>query len=176
MTHAQRQAWLSVPETTRKELYVSCWYASEHESAAMWKLYLSDLTGVAIKSSTDRLIDIAERSAYTIGMTHVEYVNYETESIPITNTLFPVKHKRLSFAHEQEFRAVIWSSMTDNEPLIAKDVPCVSVPIIPAHLIEAVHVSPLAPRWVGELVQKIITRYGLNAPVIRSILYDRPIS
>ena len=37
-------------EVSRRQMFISCWFASEHESAAMWKLYLQSPEGIAIKT------------------------------------------------------------------------------------------------------------------------------
>jgi len=167
--------WIKFPETMRKQLYVSCWFASEHESAAMWKLYISSSEGIAIKTNTDSLAAVLNASTLTIGMSAVRYIDYEKTSIPFGNALFPVIHKRMSFAHENEIRAVIWSELTDNRPQIETQAMCVHVPVDPSVLIEAVHVSPAAPAWFGALVEKVVGRYQLHLPVVRSGLYSRPV-
>jgi hypothetical protein len=41
-------------------------------------------------------------------------------------------------------------------------------------LIKAVHVSPVAPLWLFELVRSICSRYGLNAAVLQSHLSPSP--
>lgn len=170
----QAELWVKYPEVMRTKLYVSCWYASEFESAAMWKLYLSGSVGIAIRTNTDLLTDALESCPYTVGMSEVQYIDYETMSVPLENALFPVMHKRLSFAHEKEFRAVIWSEISDNEPLIPKGAMHVAVPVDPSQLIEAIHVSPSAPQWFRQLVEKVSARYALHVPVVRSNLMTRP--
>jgi hypothetical protein len=174
MSLDQAECWIKFPETLRKQLYVSCWCASEYESAAMWKLFLSGAEGIAIRSNTDALTEALDTCMYTVGMSSVQYIDYETTSIPLGNALFPVMHKRLNFKHEQEYRAVIWSQITDNEPLIDKEAMTVSVPVDPGRLIEAIHVSPSAPRWFEKLVEKMVIKYGVAALVVRSNLYRGP--
>jgi hypothetical protein len=61
-----------------------------------------------------------------------------------------------------------------NTKLIEANAQSVSLEINPQDLIKAVHVSPKAPDWYGDLIEKIITRYGLDCTVERSKLYDRP--
>jgi hypothetical protein len=36
----------------------------------------------------------------------VNYIDYETQSFKVGSILYPVMHKRLSFAHENEVRLV----------------------------------------------------------------------
>lgn len=168
------ESWIKVLESLRKYLYVSCWCASEYESSAMWKLFLSSAEGIAIRSSTDALAAVLDACGYSVGMSSVQYIDYETTSIPIGNALYPVMHKRLSFSHEHEFRAVIWSQIPANKLLIEEDAKFVPVPVDPVRLIDEIHVSPGAPTWFGVLVEKIIKKYGVSASVVRSNLYQRP--
>jgi len=38
----------------------------------------------------------------------VNYINYETQGFAISNAMNFIMHKRLSFAHERELRAIFW--------------------------------------------------------------------
>jgi hypothetical protein len=159
----------------RQEMFLSCWYVSDHESAAMWKLYLQSSEGVAIRSDSDALSEALDRAPLKGRISLVRYVDYEQTPIPFGNLFFPYVHKRLSFAHENELRAVIWSIEDANKTQISADATTVSIDIKPTDLIKSVHVSPTAPRWFGGLVEQILKRYGCTVPVVRSNLYDRPI-
>lgn len=161
-------------ERFRTTMYVSCWVASEHESAAMWRLYLQSPEGVAIRTDHETLVAILARSTLTLRTTLVRYVDYDKALIPLGNLFYPFVHKRQSFAHENELRAIIWSSEDVNQGQIAVDATGVAVDIMPEELIKAVHVSPTAPRWFGSLVEKLLRRYAMSIPVVRSGLYDRP--
>lgn len=158
----------------QKQMFISCWYANEHESAAMWKLYLKSNEGVAIRTDYNTLREILEVAPLNVGISMVQYIDYENTPISFRNGFFPFVHKRLSFAHENELRAVIWKSDHINEQQITTDSTTVSVDVSPAQLIKAIHVSPTAPRWFGELVVEVARRYSLQVPVVRSHLYDRP--
>src|SRR5215470_7066162 len=52
------ERFLVTMEQFRMQMFVSCWYTSEHESAAMWKMYLQSREGVAIRSDYDSLAQI----------------------------------------------------------------------------------------------------------------------
>ena len=133
----------------RQEMYISCWFASEHESAAMWKLYLPAPQGVAIRTSHDALVAALTPSQLNIGTTLVQYVDYQSAPIPFGNIFFPFVFKRISFEHEREVRAIIWALEEVNRTIITNGVAGVSVEIDPAVLIRAVHVSPSAPITFG---------------------------
>jgi hypothetical protein len=158
----------------RRQMFISCWFASEHESAAMWKLYLQSPEGIAIRTDHDTLTAALEKSSLMIRTTMVRYVDYDDVPIAFGNLFFPFVHKRLSFAHETELRAIIWSKEDKNEPQIPEEATSVQVDIVPQDLVKSVHVSPTAPTWFGQLVEQLLKRYTLTIPVERSRLYDRP--
>lgn len=90
----------------RSYTFLSCWHASQHESAAMWALYQRDGYGVAVQSTFTRLIESfkTEMPVYA-GIVH--YVDFEKTIIPDNNAFAPYVYKRLSFEHEHEVRAII---------------------------------------------------------------------
>ena len=159
-------------DVVRREMFISCWFASEHESAAMWKLYLQSPEGIAIRTDHNTLTAALEKSPLMIRTTMVRYVDYDDVPIAFGNLFFPFVHKRLSFAHETELRAIIWSK--ENKPQIPDEATSVQVDIVPQDLVKSVHVSPTASTWFGHLVEQLLKRYTLTIPVVRSRLYDRP--
>lgn len=161
-------------EDFRRQMFISCWVASEYESAAMWKLYLQSPEGVAIKTDHNALVTALDRSPLSVRTTMVKYIDYDKVPIPFDNLFFPFVHKRLSFAHETELRAIIWSFEGLNKAQIPEGATSVTIDVIPEELIKAVHVSPTAPKWFGQLVEQLLRRYALSIPVVRSSLYDRP--
>jgi len=160
--------------TMRQEMFISCWNIGEYESAAMWKLYLQSREGIAIRTNHDVLCAVLDASPLKVRTTEVKYIDYESTPIPFGNLFFPFAHKRQSFAHEKELRAIIWSLEDINKPQLGSNPEFVSVKCTPQELINAVHVSPTAPKWFGDLVQKLLIRYGLFCPVEHSMLYERP--
>lgn len=161
-------------DSFRQVMYLNCWCATEHESAAMWKLYLQSPEGVAIKTDHDSLARSLERSPLRIRTTMVQYVDYDVVPIGFGNIFYPLSYKRESFSHEHELRALIWRLEDVNAPLIPAEKKNVQVEIDVENLIHAVHVSPTAPEWFGDLVERLLARYELKIPIERSGLYDRP--
>jgi len=107
-----KAAYRGLVAATRMCTALSCWHANDHESAAMWKLYLSSGEGVAVRSSFNRLVGSFPRyhqepNALLIYAGLVSYVDYDTEIIPLNNAYWPFVHKRMSFQHENEVRAVL---------------------------------------------------------------------
>jgi hypothetical protein len=176
-------------ESRRKALrfhFISCWHCSERESAAMWRLYMKD-HGIAIVTTYDRM-----RSALggedEIYVGFVRYIDYDSQVIPEGNWLWPYMHKRRSFEHEHEVRAILtrWPLNLDPPPkegegersVIDWDrptLPGVAVPVdIPA-LIQEVRIIPDAPSWFADVVQDVTRRYDFNFPVTPSELGGDPL-
>ena len=96
----------------RQWTYVSCWHMNELESAAMWKLYARNEEAICVQSTYKLLLDCLNR--HTSGANEqmfigqVDYVDFKDDTKPAAdNLLNVVMHKRKSFAHERELRAVV---------------------------------------------------------------------
>ena len=158
---------------------ISCWHESPHESAAMWSLYSRETEGIAIKTNFDffkRSLTCSE----SIYVGRISYADYENHFIPENNLFSPFLHKRQSFEHEREVRAITvkfpLKAGTDNEIDDSQDICDVGIyyEVDLSLLIQEVVVAPYAPDWLIELVQSVATRYDLKAPVIKSRLADPP--
>jgi hypothetical protein len=69
-------------------------------------------------------------------------------------------HKRKSFEHERELRAILWLiSFRNYVPIEGKSPPPpdvgISLPVDLDRLIEAVYVAPTSPEWFYDLAKKI---------------------
>jgi hypothetical protein len=168
-----------IKEGMRRHTYVSCWHQNECESAAMWKLYLQSEQGIAIRSNFERLRDALSRCAnHSVFIGQVKYIDYSHETMPEGNTLWPFVHKRRSFEHEREVRAVIQEqSGTEGDPLVAQPLGehGIDIPIDIELLIEKILIAPTSPSWVADLVKSLVERYGLNGRVHQSELAVGPL-
>lgn len=158
---------------------INCWHLSEHESAAMWKLYLKSNEGIAITSTFNQLKDCLKDENHNIHIGRVKYIDYEEDWLPEGNSLYPFVHKRKSFEHEQELRAVIqefsykksgeinWSkSPFDDGIYIQVDLHV---------LIDKIYLAPTSPKWLLELVKSVTRKYGLDKEIVQSSLDDVPV-
>ena len=193
------RAWQKMLLKTKEDArftMVTCWHENDNESEAMWRLYASRDYGVAIRSSfgglirsfTSRLPDIVAR---------VKYISYDTTAMPLRISA-PFLHKRISFEHEREVRAVITEfreSASQKQAGLppptqkkrrfvykARDVDY-SIPVCDvgiyygvdvSELVQEVVVSPYAPPWFVELIGSVVKRYGLEFPVRQSALAKEP--
>ncbi len=96
---------------------VNCWHMNEHESAAMWKLYLKSDEGIAVQSTYNKLLNsMHDSNDFMLLVGAVNYIDYNKEVIPFGNAFYPYIHKRKSFEHERELRAVITPSKILTKP------------------------------------------------------------
>ncbi|AFQ16480.1 hypothetical protein P9027_02030 [Bacillus thuringiensis] len=161
---------------SRKFMTINCWHINEGESAAMWDLYLSSFEGVAIQSTVSSLKRSLENTEESICIGSVNYLDYQTDVIPIDNIYWPYICKRKSFAHEKELRAVHDTGFLNKFGTIDQEESPVKIglPIkCDIHsLIENIYVSPNSPRWFEELVRSVCKKYGLDKEVFKSNLYE----
>jgi hypothetical protein len=156
-------------------MFVSCWHMNEHESAAMWRLYSQSSEAVCIQT---RFATLAAALPDWVHAGQVQYIDYNAAFIRSDNGFAPFLHKRKSFEHEREIRAVAWldeningrqdarGALTDDGLKVAVDVNAI---------IEAIYVSPTSPRWFERVVSGLAQTYGVTAPVHQSSLISEPL-
>ena len=155
---------------------INCWNMNEHESAAMWKLYLKSDEGIAIQSTYRKLKQsLIDKIKIHIGI--VKYIDYETEWIDASNLFSPFVHKRKSYEHEQEVRAIVTKWPADEKYDFKKDTIDYGLKIKTdiETLIERIYIAPSAPDWFAELVKAVVTRYGYQFDIMYSRLDEKPL-
>lgn len=153
--------------------FVSCWYLSDYESDAMWKLYGGSNNCLAIRSTFARLKASLPPHVY---LGQVSYINYEMQDFPSLNMFQNVVHKRRAFEHEREVRAVAWQLFEDKEDISANSDDLGYFPVVDIEgLIQCVYVHPLAEDWFLRAVNKTIRIAGHGLPVHRSEMAAVPV-
>ncbi len=194
----QKDDELSRISIWQQSMLVSCWHMNEFESAAMWRLYSLNDSGIAIKSTFSRLSEsfIYNESSPVMGtiskplpvyLGEVEYLDYENDHISSRNAFLQFMSKRKSFAHERELRAITWIPyyLTEDNKNYEFDIHSNLVaefktnyglyfPIDLPKLIEQVFIAPTAPKWVMSVVQSVLEKYAIDREVIQSDLLARP--
>jgi hypothetical protein len=176
---------LANARNTIKSCYVCCWHANSHESEAMWKLYATSGCSIAIQTTYRQLwasLPNAFEPEHHLGpfLGMVTYLDHTTDSMPIGNIFHPVMHKRRSFEHERECRAVFHrtSRRVIPNPLDDSDLADfptgISVPVDLSALVKRIVVSPSAPPWFSGVVEDLTHRYGFDFPVDGSSLVAAP--
>jgi hypothetical protein len=144
----------------------------------MWRQYVGDRDGVAIRSTVGQLMESIEEYEAPILVGSVTYLDYEREPIPENNLFAPWFHKRLGFAAEHEVRAVVqfmeWTSQ--NEPISTPYAEeGVYVPVDLARLVAEVRVSPTSAPWFVDLVKAVVARWGFTFDARQSALLGDPV-
>jgi hypothetical protein len=165
--------WGNIFKGLVESYFISCWHMNEHESEAMWKLYSTSNEAVCIRSTYRRLRQCLPRS---IKIGEVNYINYGTQGFSVENGFNFITHKRMSFSHERELRAILWERASDAQSYKAQiRTSGLNVELDLPALIERVYVSPTAAPWLGELVGAMTKKCGYAFPVSQSSLAEAPL-
>jgi hypothetical protein len=168
-----RSSYIAELELARRRTYLSCWHMAEYESAAMWSVYAGQDRGIAVRSTFERLEACLHlEPEYSMYAGRVEYIDYTIESPPHGNRFFPFLFKRRSFDYERELRAVARVLRPGQEDGPAEGV---HVRADVRELMTRVYVSPDAPEWLVDLVERTVARYGYSVPVEQSDLLTGPL-
>ncbi len=179
--------------SNRRNFYVNCWHAAEHESVAMWKIYASPGTGVAVLTNGGRLGAALEAEPLELHLGAVQYRAPGVFTIGMPNVFDPVVIKSGSYSYEQEVRLVHWDhSQPYHDPLknfqwneeklrfedvITDDrvlIPGRSVACDVITLVEKVIVSPFAPPWYLQMIEDVRDQLGFKFPVVGSTITSIP--
>ena len=183
--HAARQFHEGYPDSLQRMfnaikqkaqfMLMSCWHENDYESAAMWRLYSKDDSGIAIKTDFHSF-----KSSFTCStevlIGSISYLDYETDPFPYNSPLAPFLSKRKSFEHEREVRAIIQIPPPEDGNACPEGIFDVGnyYKVDLSLLVQEVVVAPYAPKWLLELVGSVAVRYNLKAPVVKSPLANNP--
>lgn len=165
----------------RKRVAINCWHKNEFESEAMWKLYVPSKEGIAIKTNIGALTSAITKaqSAEHVHLADVRYVDYENYEFQDHASLDPFITKRVSFAHENEFRIFIVKDLSDmNLHIELHESPIehgVNVKVDLNELIKDIYIFPTAPTWFKSLVVSICEKYSINCTINHSSLNKDPV-
>ncbi|GAB1620645.1 DUF2971 domain-containing protein [Agarivorans albus] len=165
----------------RKRVAINCWHQNNHESEAMWKLYVPSGEGVAIRTTVGKLKSSLEKSKEYVEISSVNYIDYESDSIEESSILAPFRTKRKSFEHEREIRALIFrgggegNNLNSHIELINPTINSgITVPVSLDNLIQDIYISPTASDWFKQLVLNVMKKYTYDFKVSQSMLTNKP--
>jgi Protein of unknown function (DUF2971) len=149
--HGTARRWLA------EGVFVNSWHCNEHESMAMWKIYGAESSGIALRSTYNRLIKSFPEKNEPIHVGVVRYIDFDEDAEPQDEDWLPFMHKRKAYEYEQELRAL---TRADDA-----DAAGVYVGVDLDELVEGVVLAPGTPEWVLDVVRDLAERYELAAPV-----------
>lgn len=158
--------------TFPKDVYVSCWYLGNSESAALWELFPKSDEGIAVRSTVERLHNslslgasglqiICRRIVY--GHDKIRAKKSDKSQFTGDDAIFT---KRQCFKHEKELRLAIYRYGLSN-PLPRK---CMRVETDLNIMISEIIISPEAPCWIAGLVERVTKKYGFSFKIRQSNL------
>ncbi len=147
----------------RKCTYISCWYNSDYESEAMWRLYsLNVQNAIAIQTTTDHLYLALDRNP-DVDIGKIRYIDYQERFTHPNGSFW---YKRKAFEHEKEVRAITGSHN--------KACSGVFLPVDLSILIDCIYISPYAPKWFEDVIKDILEKYSLDKPIKHSKMNEQP--
>jgi hypothetical protein len=168
--------------------YVNCWNIAGLESAALWATHAPRHGDIALRSTVARLVQALEDSSGAAGLDFivapVKYVDYSPGTTPAADFVARLFHKRLSFKHEQELRAILFAAkrfwgnpdywLPDHSPNLDRLPRGIPVTVDLASLVDTAFVSPASPSWQHDAALMLTRRFGLEFPVIQSDMDATP--
>ena len=154
----------TISERDRLRTFVSCWHSITVESEALWRLYCPPgSAGVAIRTDAGSLArSFGDDPQVEIG--RVQYVDFRTAFAGFHDRVF---WKRKSLSHEAEVRAVIKKQRAQEEYGLF-------IPVDLTQLLKTVVPSPFAPSWFPEILEAVMQRFEVEAPLVSSELLSEP--
>lgn len=152
-----------------KQFMANCWHMNKYESEAMWQIYAGKGSGIAIQTTYQKLKEsiIDSRDVY---LGEVRYVDYKTTKLDNNNFWTIVMHKRISFSHEHELRAIVDGNKYAAEGEETEKGIYIQVNV--ESLIENIYVAPQSPDWFMDAVNSVVNRYGYGFAAQRSRMDD----
>ena len=181
MTPLMDSVWRIAAYRKTKSVAVSCWHMNQHESTAMWSIYLRNAEGIAIRSTYAKLqSSLAKAPDFHMGV--VKYIDYDEDKFPTVSELEPFVHKRKSFEHEREVRALVIAPGKGKgvlNPLNPDWVPGIEdgvhLPVDLSSLVDSIWMSPTASSWFKDLVGTVNKRFRFDFKIEQSTLTGSPL-
>lgn len=151
-------------EHERKKVFINCWIKSDIEHSTMWSAYASQGTGVAIKTTVDRLIK-AYSGEKNITILDVEYIDHKRQTVQPSclpmNALRYYSTKRIFYEPEHELR-LIYETHFENE------LDFFQIPIDINTLISDLRIGPNTREEVFDMIKTIVPIWGGSFKVLPS--------
>jgi hypothetical protein len=161
-----------------KWIYLNCWHMNSDESAAMWQQYGPVAGSIAIRSTVGSLKKALAKASEPIHIGAVTYISYQNDKFPDAHPLHAFLHKRTSFAHEKEARAIFVNYEAQDKPFaLPTSAPAegIRVKTTLKDLVQAVHVAPRAQQWVVQVVDRLLDTHGVGIRATQSAMDVAPL-
>jgi len=152
--------------------YVSCWTLGAQDNMALWQLYGGTRSSIAVTTTVDQLIRLCLTWRRSAHIKKVQYVDHrKVKTYVIGRYTDVLEYKNLAYTYEDELRVIVpaqdlgWEGNQLGLQLPISDLNA---------LVRSIVVSPEADPRFKAAVEDLCRKYGLNAPVRRSVLAITP--
>ena len=150
----------------RLNTYISCWCMSECDLDLMWKGYVQNPPGIAIKSTVRKLIDVCDKAIdhWPIDISTVTYFDHANgHFINYSGSPIVFFFKDNHFKLDNEIRIVHHPDYSDSP------IECVYIPVDIPELIEEVVIQPKSTKKHMIDIRKKLDDSGFNKiPIVAS--------
>lgn len=174
---------LNTLKNMQRIIYASCFYASNEESIAMWKLY-TGVQGVAIRFHSFELYKNMRKvhsqalgDKMDLGGNKMDYINLlntnhdkEDGSIKKLNQSYSPYNKDVSYKHENEYRFIL---VSHTPSIVGTEVKTLKIDLDEKYI--DFIVSPDTENWRKELLNQLISENGFNKVVKSSDIVTREV-
>jgi hypothetical protein len=153
--------------------YVSCWTIGARDNMALWQLYGGVRTSVVVTTTVERLVNCAFYWDRRVHFHKVKYVDHRrVRNYAIGPYSDVLQYKSDAYGFEKELRVVVpqQNEGWEKNPMGLR----LPLPMVDA-LVRTVVVAPEAEPSYFDAVRGLCEKYGLKAPVHRSMLSFMPI-
>lgn len=158
-------------ERNKRITFVNCWTTNEHESFALWKIYLSgNKNGVAIKTTKEKLKQAIKNikinddiEIYLSKIKYDDFITFDSYNRFNINTF-----KNSFYQFEKELRLF---SFDDQK----KNFTSLNIDVVINILIEKIYISPFADNLFKEVFRETLHRFepGLKKRIRESMVKDK---
>jgi hypothetical protein len=165
---------LNTLKVLSRRTFVSCWHNNRHESDAMWKLYLRNDEGVAIKSTVSRLIRCFRPTDKQVYIGRVRYRDFDGALKQPPTPTGAALLKRIAFRHEREVRAIILDNSREAmDPDSSNRGFLVTCDL--RELMSEIRTSPRSNESTISALRDSLQKLGLDVPIRSSIMDEVPV-
>lgn len=151
---------------------VNCWYLSDNDSMAMWKLYAKDNKGIAIQSTVGHLKKALSINDEEILIGKIKYTDDPIDD-PANYTIDKfscITSKRICYNFEKELRAFVWYA-DDNKRTQDGSL---RLPVEVDVLIDRILLAPTSSNERCSKVKKLLADHRVDIPIAVSPLLTNP--
>jgi hypothetical protein len=174
-------------DQTKKFYFLNSWHINEHQSDAMWKIFLDTNNGIAIKSTVRQIIKAVEETIEEVSISQVYYRDFnkvtfdelmaETQNqvSGIHGCVNQYNYKRISFEHEKELRLYhidMPIPHTIKGGIPRDPLPHKHIDVNLKDLVQEIVIAPFADSWFKEMVERLLKKLTMDFKITRSDLYE----